>query len=162
MRGNMKKNGFGKGFWAGIITGLPIAAIAILILLARNNVQLDQLFSKNGMISAQAEQKITEIQAVIHKYYLEEVDSQTMEDAVSSGLMAGLGDPYAAYYNKEEYEDLVEKNNGNYCGIKTSRPAQLRSYSRWRTALQKRRDLRQGILCMQWTGKRLPGKTSLP
>ncbi len=117
MRGNMKKNGFGKGFWAGIITGLPIAAIAILILLARNNVQLDQLFSKNGMISAQAEQKITEIQAVIHKYYLEEVDSQTMEDAVSSGLMAGLGDPYAAYYNKEEYEDLVEKNNGNYCGI---------------------------------------------
>lgn len=73
--------------------------------------------ASGSVINTKTEQKLREIQTYVDAYYLDEIDSGEMEDSISHGAMAGLGDIYAAYYNEEEYEDLTEKTSGNYCGI---------------------------------------------
>ena len=40
-----------------------------------------------------------------------------LEDYIYKGYIAGLDDPYAAYYNAEEYAQLMEEDSGEYRGI---------------------------------------------
>lgn len=61
--------------------------------------------------------KMQQIQAYVDKYFLDDIDQSKMQDAVCKGMVDGLGDTYAAYYNEPEYRDMKEKTSGNYCGI---------------------------------------------
>ncbi len=63
--------------------------------------------------------KMEEILAYLDTYFLysEEVDQKVLEDAIFHGLMSGLGDVYACYYNEEELLELMESNEGKYYGI---------------------------------------------
>lgn len=70
-----------------------------------------------GAISAKTERKLREIQMYMDAYFLEDVEAEDVENSLYKGLVQGLGDPYAAYYTEEEYEDMREKTSGNYCGI---------------------------------------------
>ena len=60
---------------------------------------------------------MTEIQRYIDKYFLDDIDESKMQDSICKGMVDGLGDTYAAYYNEDEYKDMQEKTSGNYCGI---------------------------------------------
>lgn len=61
--------------------------------------------------------KLDEIQECIDEFYYFPVDSEIQDEAFYDGIMAGLDDPYAAYYTKEEHEALLEDNSGEYVGI---------------------------------------------
>lgn len=61
--------------------------------------------------------KIKYLQNQIEGYYLEDVDYENVEDYIYKGMLAGLGDPYADYYTKEEYALMMESTSGTYCGI---------------------------------------------
>lgn len=61
--------------------------------------------------------KLDTIQGYIDENYLDEVDEERMEDFIYKGYMAGLNDPYADYYTKEEYKALMEQTTGVYHGI---------------------------------------------
>ncbi len=50
-------------------------------------------------------------------YFLYDIDMDKVEDAMLHGLMTGLGDDYACYYNEEEFKELLESNEGKYYGI---------------------------------------------
>lgn len=50
-------------------------------------------------------------------YYLEEIDTEQVEDFLYKGAVAGLGDTYAAYYTEQEYQSMLDTTNGSYCGI---------------------------------------------
>ncbi len=63
--------------------------------------------------------KLEFIQELIDRYYLFEDDAER-EDPVEwlySGFVYSLQDPYSVYYTAEEYESLMESNEGEYCGI---------------------------------------------
>lgn len=81
------------------------------------------LLRKDGNVSLQhgtgsrIEQKAGSIMEYIDKYYTGKTNNKTMEDEICKGLVKGLGDIYSSYYTKEEYEDIMEKQNGAYCGI---------------------------------------------
>jgi len=48
---------------------------------------------------------------------LDEIDREEVESWMYKGLVAGLGDTYAAYYTKEELEKTEEASSGAYNGI---------------------------------------------
>ena len=63
--------------------------------------------------------KLQEILKNLDDYFLydKSIDPEKVEAAMLQGLMAGLGDDYAYYYNEEEYKELQESNEGEYYGI---------------------------------------------
>ena len=61
--------------------------------------------------------KLDVIEETIEKYYLEDVDEQTLEDGIYKGMVESLGDPYSTYYAPDELEQIQEKTEGIYYGI---------------------------------------------
>lgn len=53
----------------------------------------------------------------IDKYYMGDADPEKLLEDSYKGLVAGLGDRYAAYYSKEEFETVKDSMKGTYCGI---------------------------------------------
>lgn len=112
-----------KNFWRGFGTGMLAFMACLLVFVLATTVtdvvdwQLVLPGGAGSVVNTQTERKLKEIQSYIDVYYLDDVDKKEMEDAVCHGVLGGLGDKYAAYYNAEEYEDLTEKTSGNYCGI---------------------------------------------
>lgn len=112
-----------KKFWKGFGTGLLAFTTCLLLLILATTltgtVDWRQVLpgTKGSVLGAGMERKIREIQAYVDIYYLDDVDQKEMEDSICNGILEGLGDKYAAYYNEEAYEELTEKTSGNYCGI---------------------------------------------
>lgn len=61
--------------------------------------------------------KIIQVKSLIDQHYMGDVDEQNLTDYIFVGMIAGLNDPYSAYYTKEEYDLLSEYQNGYYTGI---------------------------------------------
>lgn len=61
--------------------------------------------------------QIEKIEDIIKKDYYKEVNEGMLVDGALKGMVASLGDPYSAYYNKEEFKKYSEKMNGKYTGI---------------------------------------------
>lgn len=62
-------------------------------------------------------EKMEYIQSIVDTYFLYDEDPKAVEDGIYTGLMYGLEDPYAGYYNEEDYESFMEDTEGEYCGI---------------------------------------------
>ncbi len=65
----------------------------------------------------QTVKKAKEIQRLVDKYYLFDIDEQAETDYMYVGQIAALGDKYSAYYTKEQYASLKDSLNGEYMGI---------------------------------------------
>lgn len=61
--------------------------------------------------------KVNEINKYIDNYYYFDIDPEVQEESFYDGIMNGLDDPYSVYYTKEEYQDLLEDNSGEYFGV---------------------------------------------
>lgn len=61
--------------------------------------------------------KVDEINMYIDNYYYFDIDPEVQEESFYDGIMNGLDDPYSVYYTKEEYQDLLEDNSGEYFGV---------------------------------------------
>lgn len=101
-----------KYFFIGVLTACM--AIAFLYFLA---MWLPLGGPPSKPDSIQSQRKIKEIQRLIDKNYLGEVDEQKQTDYMYLGLVAGLGDPYSTYYTEEEYESVKKEQEGSYVGI---------------------------------------------
>lgn len=108
-----------RGFIAGFLIAvvLMVAGTGILTTIYRKSkhevVLTEETF--DGKVKEKAE-SLTEI---IHSYYYEDVDQETLINGMYKGILEGLDDPYSQYYTKEEYQSLKESNNGTYEGIGT-------------------------------------------
>lgn len=61
--------------------------------------------------------KMMEIEDLIDKLYVDDVDNDTLKEGIFEGMMDALGDPYAAYYSQEDYQALMNDTQGIYYGI---------------------------------------------
>lgn len=61
--------------------------------------------------------KLKVIASIVDKYYYEDIDTEQVEQYLYKGLVAGVGDPYSAYYTKEEMEAVTESITGVYSGV---------------------------------------------
>lgn len=115
-----KKGGFWKGFFCAVLLFLIVIPVGLLI--AANFLGSQQKGSAAGSSplvtqSQDVQSKLEFLETYIRSYYLDEIDDEQMEDYLYYGLVAGLGDPYAAYYNEEETQSMLDSSSGNYCGI---------------------------------------------
>lgn len=69
------------------------------------------------VVNSQTTRKMKAIEDVVKQYYLEEVDAQTLEKGIYSGMVESLGDPYSTYYSAKELEKMEQDVEGIYFGI---------------------------------------------
>lgn len=124
MEEEKKTGGFWKGFLtATVMFGALIAVICIVFVMGmRMKISKSSGNSEDSgksltTQSNQVQSKLGLLESYIRSYYLEEVDEDALEDYLYYGLVAGLGDPYAAYYNEEETQSMLDSSSGSYCGI---------------------------------------------
>lgn len=110
-----------KVFFAGIVSGITCMFIIIFVLSVTGKIDLGALIVKGSSTETALERQIDEksdlIRAYIDRYYLDNIDGETMSNSIYKGIVNGLGDDYAAYYTKDEYKTITEKSSGTYCGI---------------------------------------------
>lgn len=124
-------------FWKGVLVGALVTAFSGLIIVGvatgisligrtviDNQVQTQVVGSSQDVEAQpakvdmeQVKGKINLLEDIINKRFLYETDVKEMESGIYRGLMSGLDDPYAVYYDETEYEELQESVSGTYCGI---------------------------------------------
>lgn len=116
----LKENRSGKAFASGMLAGFLCMLALILVLNLAGIINIFGIAGGGGKY-AELERKIAKkvdtLEFFIDTYFLDDIDEEKMEDAVYKGVINGLGDDYAAYYNQEEYKAILESTNGVYCGI---------------------------------------------
>lgn len=120
-----KDSRFLKGFLSGICAVLIVAGIVFFVkgeMIKRENTALEaqQETERTDTLhldKEKIERKVENIENVVNQYYLDEIDKDEVESWMYKGLIAGLGDTYAAYYTKEELEKANEASSGAYNGI---------------------------------------------
>ncbi len=112
-----------KQFLGGVAVGVIAAAVV-----AGGAFFVNQTLSKASdakkaesgqlnLTSSEVEAKLTEIEDLVEKYYLNEIDTEEVETYLYKGMIAGLDDVYAAYYTEEEYQSMKDSTSGSYYGI---------------------------------------------
>ena len=128
-------------FWKGVLVGALVMAFVGLIvvgvsagifLIGRsvigNQIHAEAdpgdtaLAGENGEETAQLDldaigRKMEYIQDIVDSYFLYDEDPEKVEDGIYTGLMYGLEDPYAGYYNEEDFESLMEDTSGEFITI---------------------------------------------
>ena len=104
-----------------IITAI-ITAIITTVVMYRTSLKKDAISSIEGDETAQISSSnivytLTNFRKIIDKYYLGEVDEQSLLEGAIKGYIEGLGDPYTEYYTAEELEEYKEETLGNFVGI---------------------------------------------
>lgn len=122
-------------FWKGVLVGALVTAFSGLIAVGMaagiwvvaRGVNVDQSAEvqtidgtgDDGKLDmAKIGPKLNYMQELINQYFLfDEEEREDPEEWIYSGLIYSLQDPYSVYYTPEEYESVVESNEGEYCGI---------------------------------------------
>lgn len=116
-------------FTKGMLCGTLITLVALLLGFAVfHGVKMVLLFSGNNqekaetdpnkeVVTADTNRKMMAIEEVIHNCYLKDVDRETLENGIYSGMVESLGDPYSEYFPKEELEEMQREVEGVYFGI---------------------------------------------
>lgn len=61
--------------------------------------------------------KLKTLAKMLDEEYYDEIDLEKIEAYLYKGVVAGLGDPYSAYYTKEEMKQVEESISGVYYGV---------------------------------------------
>ncbi len=104
--------------------GVPVWFVLILLIVAFGGGTFAGrrfLFSRSanslGMDSARIRNKLFILEECIDYAYLNDVNGEDLENGIYKGLVSALGDPYSQYFTKEEYDDMMETDSGEYKGI---------------------------------------------
>ena len=110
------------GFQAGFLTGAFTVLVCTMILAAvsglfRRQRQGEEQSGAEVLTSQETADKLEEIQKLIQRKALGEIDGQELSDYLFRGVAAGLDDAYAGYYTSNELTSVRESNDGAYYGI---------------------------------------------
>ena len=110
------------GFQAGFLTGAFTVLVCTMILAAvsglfRRQRQGEEQSGAEVLTSQETADKLEEIQKLIQRKALGEIDGQELSDYLFRGVAAGLDDAYAGYYTSDELTSVRESNDGAYYGI---------------------------------------------
>ena len=111
------KRGMRNGLLIGIGAMLTVALLSLGVIVSFILQRLGAGATQDFKIGDDIVNKANSLIYYIDKYYLYEYDEEEMENAIYDAVMGSLGDPYAAYYTAEEYEELMESSEGTYYGI---------------------------------------------
>ena len=108
-------NNKGKSTFFVVIITMTVTMLFCYILV---KLTLYASILNNGVkYSAEDFSKLSKVKEIIDVSYLNEYDEEKLMDATISGMLAGLEDPYAAYYNESAFESFYTQTEGEYEGI---------------------------------------------
>lgn len=61
--------------------------------------------------------KLNAIDDIVRKTYIHEIDEEKLEKGLIYGYLYGIGDKYATYLDKDEFERYTEEKNGEQVGL---------------------------------------------
>lgn len=107
-----------ESFLCGFFSCATVFLLAVLILTYTGVLNLTGVLNTGDTsLKSKVNEKVNRIERFVDAYYLDEIDPNRMAESIYKGVIAGLGDDYAAYYTREEYQAIAEKTSGTYCGI---------------------------------------------
>jgi carboxyl-terminal processing protease len=95
-----------------IVTAALTFSITMVYSQSKFNARVYNIKEREAMY-----QKIAEIDAVVRQNYIGNIDETNLNDYISAGFIAGIGDKYASYYTAETYERILATNEGTSVGI---------------------------------------------
>lgn len=108
-----------KIYLHGLAVGM-LLCIMLLLVLDRCNVIRLLTYDTSVLTSGDQRRILAKSKGIlqcIDEYYYGDIDHKNMEDNIYRGIVKGLGDKYAEYYNKEEYQRVSENLAGQIYGI---------------------------------------------
>ena len=108
----MERKKFMKGFLLGIVLTLLVGGAGLKIY-----DYTEEKGREDDAVNKDFVEKAKVLEEIIDDEFTGEIDKDLMETGMYKGMMASLGDPYSAYYTKEEYEKLNTETSGLYKGI---------------------------------------------
>lgn len=117
-----KKHGFVLGFLTSLLCVVLVCSLVVGYLNLTGNILIigesgASTVNGDAVLSDEVVDKIDDLYSYMNIYYYEDVDKDVIAEALYSGLLDSLGDPYSVYYTEEEYEELMVSTSGTYCGI---------------------------------------------
>lgn len=105
-----------RTFVKGALCG---ALLTFLVVVVLGCIGLFWVSGRDGLVEPMTTLKMQTIRQLIESKYLysDKIDEEALQEALLKGYVAGLGDPYSVYYDREETTDLMEKNSGKFVGI---------------------------------------------
>ena len=107
------KKSFIQGALCGALAMLLVAGLASCGLKVKDSGEK----SKTEAVSTETDKKLGKLESLINKYYLKDVNQDDLQQGIYEGYIAGLNDPYSAYYDKEATKSFQESTDGEYDGI---------------------------------------------
>ncbi len=101
-----------------IVTAMLFTFMMTYVLLSQNFLKImRESEASTGGLTDEAYTKITQIEQMLGEEFLYEIDESTLTDSTIKGYMYGLGDPYAEYFTKEEFDIITADTNAEMQGI---------------------------------------------
>ena len=99
-----------------IVITIIVAAITfqITFLSVSQKYRNQEVEKNNADIIEDWERKLSDIKSLVNGYYLYEIDEESqgsLKDTLPESYIASLGDEYAYYMSKEEYEALYSSSD---------------------------------------------------
>lgn len=101
-----------SSFFLGMAAAVAAVACAVMIYLC-----LPVIGNTDNPMSPASLKKLSIITSLIDRNYLNDEDEESLTDGMYSGMMNALGDKYAAYYTKDEMEQVKMSQAGKIKGI---------------------------------------------
>ena len=97
-----------------LITAVVTAVVtALLTMLTTSAVKDISFYTK----SRKEPSKIEQVSRILKEYCIYDIDEEKMMDYALIGMAASAGDPYTAYYPKEEFKSYTDNVYSSYVGI---------------------------------------------
>lgn len=103
-----------------IVTSIFLVVLTALITYKFTYASVENKFSKTVYTIADEESSYTKLNAIddiVRKTYINDIDENELENGLIYGYLYGIGDKYATYLDKEEYELYTEQTNGEQVGL---------------------------------------------
>lgn len=105
-----------KGVPVGAVVLICITAVLITAIITFILTMLSTRISDDSPLG-RINQKLRAISTIVDQYYVRDIDEDQLVAYALKGYMYGIGDPYADYYTKEEYESIMADLAGQGVGV---------------------------------------------
>lgn len=88
-----------------------LSYVLVAVIASGTTVTCFLLAQRNGST------KLQEVQTLLDRYFIGDVDSEKLEDAAANAMVSALGDRWSYYMTAEEYKNHLEVMSNSYVGI---------------------------------------------
>lgn len=107
-----------KRFSIGTVIVLLVLAIVLTFQITFVAVSKKYTAALNELsVNLGAYSKLAEVDAIYRSYYIGEIDEDTLSDMIIHGYVAGTGDRYAYYMNREQFAESMSDLSADMVGV---------------------------------------------